>query len=250
VGNNERKLLVECIETSAWIESRGGPESVEAKRINIALNQVLNSLSDPSRESSEEKRLDLQTIDERDRAQDAVAAAAAILGCEEEWSNVHDHHLCLLELATERMAELSLLRETEFVHDPDCPCYSEARSCNCNAVHLQSCPAHKPGKGEVEADIAADRAWCNGAKFGYGCGQMDDRKSLDESITARQRDIKEAKGEASSEAKKSIDSLIGPTYFEAKEPDCHCAVPIYRWDHELCSKCSGIIPPAVDAALE
>jgi hypothetical protein len=53
VGNDERKLLVECIETAAWIESRGGPESVEAKRINIALNQVLNSLSDPSRDSSE-----------------------------------------------------------------------------------------------------------------------------------------------------------------------------------------------------
>lgn len=68
-----------------------------------------------------EDKMDGQTIDERDRSEDCVAEVAAILGCEEEWSNLHDHHLCAIELATSLQQELrdaqTKIRKLTVVYD-------------------------------------------------------------------------------------------------------------------------------------
>lgn len=47
-----------------------------------------------------------RTIDERDKLEDQIEKAAVELGCEEEWSNLHDHGECVLELAAQARADL------------------------------------------------------------------------------------------------------------------------------------------------
>lgn len=55
-------------------------------------------------------RSHLQTIDERDRYSDAISEAATDLGCEDEWSNLHDHAKCLVENAAEVAKERDLYK--------------------------------------------------------------------------------------------------------------------------------------------
>jgi hypothetical protein len=46
----------------------------------------------------DEEAAHLRTIDERDSFEDSVSETAALLGCREEWSNLHDHRGCIPDL--------------------------------------------------------------------------------------------------------------------------------------------------------
>ena len=62
------------------------------------------------KELAEERRMHGQTIDARDRREEQVEAVAVELGCENEWTNLHDHGVCALENAAELRAALASLR--------------------------------------------------------------------------------------------------------------------------------------------
>lgn len=49
------------------------------------------------------------TIDQRDAREEQIAEAAQILGCEDEWSNCHDHGKCLIENASGVTTEIARL---------------------------------------------------------------------------------------------------------------------------------------------
>lgn len=58
----------------------------------------------------EHERVQGQLIDERDRFEECVTDSASALGCEEEWSNLHDHVRCIPDLIARLRADNEALR--------------------------------------------------------------------------------------------------------------------------------------------
>lgn len=93
-------------EAREHIRSSGGKKTpgVENRRVLIEIVEQLR------RDNAKEDREHLETIKERDQFEDTISEAARALGCEEEWSNVHDHAECVVELAKELRAEVNAHR--------------------------------------------------------------------------------------------------------------------------------------------
>jgi hypothetical protein len=61
------------------------------------------------KQAKDDKRSHLQDIDKRDRYEDVIAEVAGDLGCDDEWSSVHDHAVCVKEHAAQLLKRLSEL---------------------------------------------------------------------------------------------------------------------------------------------
>jgi hypothetical protein len=91
------KLLDEVRQASMWWG--GGGKLNFTQRLAAALERAHERAVDLSRRLDEDDAIGEQVIAERDAHEEWAEQLAAELGCEAEWSNLHDHFACIREAA-------------------------------------------------------------------------------------------------------------------------------------------------------